>query len=98
MLVGIISDTHGLLRPEAVDALSHAAMIIHAGDVGEPAVLDRLRELAPVVAVRGNIVAGRGRRACPKRRWLPPPNTTSTSCTISPGLPSIRVKPISPSW
>jgi len=58
MLVGIISDTHGLLRPEAVDALSHAAMIIHAGDVGEPAVLDRLRELAPVVAVRGNIDRG----------------------------------------
>ena len=58
MLLGIISDTHGLMRPEALDALSRSAMIIHAGDVGEPAVLDRLRDLAPVVAVHGNIDRG----------------------------------------
>jgi len=52
--LGIISDTHGLLRPEAVNALAGATMIIHAGDIGTPEVLDALRAIAPVVAVRGN--------------------------------------------
>lgn len=53
-LVGLISDTHGLLRPEALRALEGCSLIVHAGDVGQPHVLDGLRELAPVVAVRGN--------------------------------------------
>lgn len=55
MRVGVISDTHGLLRPEAVDALSGAEHILHVGDVGDPTVLERLTELAPVTAIRGNI-------------------------------------------
>lgn len=55
MLVGVISDTHGLLRPEALEALRGTEHILHAGDVGDPAILDRLRELAPVTAIRGNI-------------------------------------------
>lgn len=55
MLLGIISDTHGLLRPEAIDALRGSAMIIHAGDVGKAAVLQRLRGISSVIAVRGNI-------------------------------------------
>jgi len=54
-LVGVISDTHGLLRPEALDALAGSDLIVHAGDVGDPAILDRLRGIAPVVAVRGNV-------------------------------------------
>lgn len=53
-IVGVISDTHGLLRPEALAALSGADVIVHAGDVGSEAVLDQLRQLAPLVAVRGN--------------------------------------------
>ena len=53
-LVGVISDTHGLLRPEALRELAGVELIVHAGDVGAPEVLDRLREVAPVVAVRGN--------------------------------------------
>ena len=53
-LVGIVSDTHGLLRPEAMRALDGAELIVHAGDVGAPEVLERLRALAPVFAVRGN--------------------------------------------
>ena len=52
--MGIISDTHGLLRPEAVSALAGVSMIIHAGDIGTPAVITSLENLAPVVAVRGN--------------------------------------------
>jgi len=55
MLVGIISDTHGLLRPEAVAALQGVDVIVHAGDVGQPDVLARLKKLAPVFAVRGNV-------------------------------------------
>jgi putative phosphoesterase len=55
MLVGLISDTHGLVRPEALAALRGSDLIIHAGDIGRPEVLDRLREVAPTFAVRGNI-------------------------------------------
>ena len=58
MLVGLISDTHGLLRPEALAALQGCQLIIHAGDVGKSEILDRLHEIAPVVAVRGNIDKG----------------------------------------
>jgi putative phosphoesterase len=53
--VGVLSDTHGLIRPEALAALAGADHILHAGDIGDPAILDRLRELAPVTAIRGNI-------------------------------------------
>jgi putative phosphoesterase len=52
--VGVISDTHGLLRPEALSALAGVQHLIHAGDVGAPEVLERLAMLAPVTAVRGN--------------------------------------------
>jgi putative phosphoesterase len=57
-LIGLISDTHGLLRPEALTALQGSDLIIHAGDVGNPEILDQLRVVAPVVAVRGNIDKG----------------------------------------
>ena len=52
--VGVVSDTHGLLRPQAVAALGGVDLIVHAGDIGAPEVLDGLRELAPVIAIRGN--------------------------------------------
>jgi uncharacterized protein len=54
-LLGIISDTHGLLRPEALSALKGSQAIIHAGDVGSPAILDQIKAGAPVFAVRGNV-------------------------------------------
>ena len=57
-MIGLISDTHGLLRRGAVDALRNCELIIHAGDVGRPEVLDELRAVAPVVAVRGNVDHG----------------------------------------
>ena len=53
--VGVISDTHGLLRPEAVAALSGSELILHAGDVGDPEILRSLRQIAPTIAVRGNV-------------------------------------------
>ena len=55
MTIGVISDTHGLLRPEAIVALRGSELILHAGDVGLPEVLNELRRIAPVVAVRGNV-------------------------------------------
>jgi hypothetical protein len=57
VLIGVISDTHGLLRPEAIEALRGADHILHAGDVGDPLILDSLRELAPLTAIGGNIDA-----------------------------------------
>jgi putative phosphoesterase len=53
--VGVISDTHGLLRPEALAALAGVDHILHAGDVGDAQILDALRKIAPVTAIRGNI-------------------------------------------
>jgi putative phosphoesterase len=53
-LIGIISDTHGLVRPEALKALKGVEMILHAGDIGKQEVLDTLNQIEPVVAVRGN--------------------------------------------
>lgn len=54
-LIGVISDTHGLLRPEAMRALEGVEHILHAGDVGEPSILASLRTIAPVTAISGNI-------------------------------------------
>ena len=53
--IGLISDTHGLLREETVEALRGSELIIHAGDVGKPEILEALKKIAPVVAVRGNV-------------------------------------------
>lgn len=53
-IIGIISDTHGLIRPEALAALRGSSLIVHAGDIGHESVLHALRQLAPVYAVRGN--------------------------------------------
>jgi putative phosphoesterase len=53
--IGLISDTHGLLRPEALEALRGSDLIIHAGDVGDAKILEDLGRLAPIVAVRGNV-------------------------------------------
>ncbi len=67
-LVGVISDTHGLLRPEAVLALRGVGMIVHAGDVGAAEVLAGLGRLAPVLAVRGNVDHGGWAEELPEQR------------------------------
>jgi putative phosphoesterase len=54
-VIGLISDTHGLLRDKALEALRGSELFIHAGDVGKPEILTALRQLAPVIAVKGNI-------------------------------------------
>jgi uncharacterized protein len=63
--LGLIADTHSLLRPQAVDALRGSGLIIHAGDVGSPQILQSLAMLAPVVAVRGNVDKGAWAKALP---------------------------------
>ena len=55
LTVGVISDTHGLLRPEAIAALAGVDHILHAGDVGDARILERLRAIAPLTAIRGNV-------------------------------------------
>jgi putative phosphoesterase len=63
MRIGLISDTHGLMRPEALDALRGSSHILHAGDIGAPAILEALRAIAPLKVVRGNNDDGAWARA-----------------------------------
>ena len=79
-MIGLISDTHGLLRPEALRALDGSDLIVHAGDVGKPEILDALKLLAPVVAVRGNVDRGGWAAALP---------LTATATTV--GSPAVYV-------
>jgi putative phosphoesterase len=65
-VLGVISDTHGLMRPEAINALDGVTMIIHAGDIGTPEVLEALHAIAPMVAVRGNNDKGEWAHALPE--------------------------------
>lgn len=66
--IGIISDTHGLLRPEALEALEGSRLILHAGDVGKQEILDQLGRIAPVCAVHGNTDYGPLRSGLPATR------------------------------
>jgi len=68
--VGLISDTHGLLRPGAVEALRGSDFIVHAGDIGDPAILAALVRLAPLTAVRGNVDRGSWAAALPETAVL----------------------------
>ena len=69
-MIGLISDTHGLLRPEALAALQGARQIVHAGDAGAPEVLAALQGIAPVSAVRGNVDRGEWAQALPITRVI----------------------------
>ena len=73
MIVGIISDTHGLLRPAAIAALQGCDMIVHGGDIGSPEVIQALSTIAPTVVIRGNI---------DKQAWAQefPETTTAEVC------------------
>jgi len=69
-IIGVISDTHGLLRPEAIEALRGSAHIIHAGDVGSPEILEKLSSIASVTAVRGNVDKDEWSRELPETQVL----------------------------
>jgi len=64
--LGVISDTHGLLRPEAIEALRGSNRILHAGDIGAPEILEALAQIAPVTAIRGNVDTAPWARALPE--------------------------------
>ena len=68
--VGLISDTHGLLRPEAIEALRGSDFIVHAGDIGDAGILEHLSRIAPVTAVRGNIDKSSWAKALPETAVL----------------------------
>lgn len=70
ILIGVISDTHGLLRPEATEALRGSNHIIHTGDVGAPEILEKLSTIAPVTAIRGNIDKGDWARDLPETKVI----------------------------
>ena len=70
MLIGVISDTHGLLRPQAAARLAGVDHIVHAGDIGRPEIVDRLARIAPVTAIRGNVDHGGWAAAYPETRTV----------------------------
>ena len=70
VILGVISDTHGLLRPEAVEALRGSDRILHAGDVGASEILEALAQIAPVTAIRGNVDTDPWARALPENEVL----------------------------
>ena len=90
MIVGIISDTHSLLRREAVEALKGSDQIIHAGDVGDPAILDRLAEIAPVTSVRGNVDHGAWAKKLPETNVL---EVGGVSIYVLHNLDTLDLKP-----
>ena len=90
IIIGVISDTHGLLRPEVLEALQGADHIIHAGDVGDPGILKKLTEIAPVTAVRGNVDPERWARKLPQTEVL---EIEGTSIYILHDLKTLDLKP-----
>jgi putative phosphoesterase len=89
-IIGVISDTHGLLRPEALDALTGSDHIIHAGDVGDRVILKRLEELAPVTGVRGNVDYGTWAKELPETNAV---EVEGLSIYILHALDSLDLKP-----
>lgn len=88
--IGVISDTHGLLRPEAVVALRGSDHIIHAGDIGDPDILRQLAEIAPVTAVRGNIDTAAWAKKVPTTHVL---EAGDTSIYVLHKLDDLDLKP-----
>ncbi len=88
--IGVISDTHGLLRPEAVEALRGSEYVIHAGDIGDPGILSKLAEIAPVTAVRGNVDRESWAHNIPETNVL---EVSSVSIYVLHDLHQLDVKP-----
>jgi hypothetical protein len=90
VIIGVISDTHGLLRPEVLAALHGSQYIIHAGDVGDPQILDKLSAIAPVTAVRGNVDHGAWAQKIPVTNVL---ETGEVSIYVLHSLQELDLKP-----
>ena len=89
--IGVISDTHGLLRPQAVVPLRGCLQITHAGDVGKPEVLDQLRTLAPTIAVRGNVDHGEWAQTLPLKETL---TTNGVAIHVLHDLHTLDIDPV----
>ena len=74
-VIGLISDTHGLIRPQALEALQGVELIIHAGDIGKPEVIAALQDIAQVVAIKGNIDSGVWAQRFPETKLVKSGNT-----------------------
>jgi Calcineurin-like phosphoesterase superfamily domain len=90
MIIGVISDTHGLLRAEALEALRGSESIVHAGDIGDPAILDKLSEIAPVTAVWGNVDCEAWARKLPETNML---ETGGISIYVLHNIDQLDLKP-----
>jgi len=90
IVIGVISDTHGLLRPEALAALEGSDYIIHAGDVGDPDILSMLAEVAPVTAISGNVDRDNWARKIPETNVL---EAGGISIYILHNLATLDLKP-----
>src|SRR4030088_2752709 len=88
--IGVISDTHGLLRPEAVQALRGSDLILHAGDVGDKGILDVLAQIAPVTAVRGNVDTASWAQTLPESEVI---NADGVSIYILHNIGQLNLKP-----
>jgi len=90
IVIGVISDTHGLLRPDALAALQGSNYIVHAGDIGDPDILTRLKEIAPVTAIRGNVDCEAWARKMPETNVL---EVGGVSIYILHNLAALELKP-----
>jgi uncharacterized protein len=89
--IGIISDTHGLLRPEAERRLAGVDHIIHGGDIGRPEIIDALRRIAPVTAIRGNVDIGNWAAAYPETEVV---RLAGKSLYVLHDLKTLQIDPI----
>jgi uncharacterized protein len=89
--IGVISDTHGLLRPEAERRLASVDHIIHGGDIGRPEVIDALRRIAPVTAIRGNVDIGEWAVVYPETQVV---RLAAKSIYVLDDLKTLRIDPI----
>jgi uncharacterized protein len=89
--IGVISDTHGLLRPEAERCLAGVDHIIHGGDIGRPEIMDALRRIAPVTAIRGNVDVGDWASAYPETEVV---RIAGRSIYVLHDLKTLQVDPI----
>jgi putative phosphoesterase len=90
VIIGVISDTHGLLRPEALAALQGSDYIIHAGDIGDPQILEKLAAIAPLTTVRGNVDHGEWVKEIPATNVL---EICETSIYVLHNLQELDLKP-----
>lgn len=91
MTIGIISDTHGLLRPEALDALAGVSQILHAGDIGAASIIPRLEEIAPVAAIRGNVDGHAWARSYPETLLV---NMNGVTLYLLHDLQALQLDPV----